>query len=215
MHLIKKLCVRLVSVLPTNALRCAGYRLLGYSLIATRIGWRTRIETAGFSAKNCVIGARPLFAGPMTVTIGTGTAIGAANLFICGQWVQQYGEDRFPRRLQIGEHCLITGNHWFDVCGRLVLGDQTWIAGRESQFWTHGAGSSKSSITIGSRCYIGSAVRFAPGAAIGDDCVVGLGSVVVHAIDATQALIAGMPAKVVKHDYVKSAAMRVAGSTDE
>lgn len=202
MRRAKRLCARLVSWLPTNGLRCAGYRFLGYRISAAKIGWGTRIQAAAFTATNCTIGPRNLFTGPMTVTIGPGTTIGAANSFVCGDWVRQFDTQRYPRDLRIGSRCLITGNHWFDVCGRVVIGDDTWIAGRESQFWTHGAGVSKTSIVLGNRCYIGSAVRFGPGAMIGDDCVVGLASVVIHPIDANQALIAGVPAKVVKLNYV-------------
>lgn len=201
MNRIKKLCVRLVSWLPTNGLRCFGYGLLGYRIRAAKIGWGTRIETSAFDVERCTIGPRNLFTGPMTVTIGPGTTIGAANSFLCGKWVRQFDTERYPRDLRIGERCVITGGHWFDVCGRIVIGSDTWIAGRESQFWTHGAGVCKTSITIGDRCYIGSAVRLAPGATIANDCVVGLGSVVVHAIEDSQSLIAGVPARVIKRDY--------------
>ena len=74
------------------------------------------------------------------------------------------------------------------------------IAGRESQFWTHGNGINKT-VEIGESCYIGSASRFSPGAKVGNNVIVGMGSVVTKQIDCNNAMVAGIPAKVVKHDY--------------
>ena len=96
---------------------------------------------------------------------------------------------------------MITSNHYFDVAGTFVLGNNSWIAGIGSQFWTHGAGVQERNITIGERCYLGSAVRFAPGSSVGDNCIVGLGSVVTKEFNSNNAVIAGHPAKIIRENY--------------
>ena len=96
---------------------------------------------------------------------------------------------------------MITSNHYFDVVGAFVLGNNSWIAGTGSQFWTHGAGVQERNITIGEHCYLGSAVRFAPGSSVGDNCIVGLGSVVTKKFNSNNAMIAGHPARIIRENY--------------
>ena len=62
-------------------------------------------------------------------------------------------------------------------------------------------GSSDRSVTIGSHCYIGSAVRFAPGSKVGNNCIITMGSVVTKKFCVDNALIRGVPAKVIRADY--------------
>jgi maltose O-acetyltransferase len=50
-------------------------------------------------------------------------------------------------------------------------------------------------INIGSRCFIGDSVIVLPGVTIGDDCIIGAGSVVVHDIP-SNSVAAGNPARV-------------------
>ena len=107
----------------------------------------------------------------------------------------------YTRTLEIGADTLITSGHHFDVAGKFKLGDRSWIAGIGSQFWTHGVGVLDRNIEIGSDCYLGSAVRFAPGAAIANNVLVAMGSVVSGKIDASNALIGGVPAKVLRKNY--------------
>jgi carbonic anhydrase/acetyltransferase-like protein (isoleucine patch superfamily) len=49
-------------------------------------------------------------------------------------------------------------------------------------------------VTIGDHCYIGSEARMAPGAAVPDCCIVGMGAVVVRPFAETYSLLAGVPA---------------------
>jgi acetyltransferase-like isoleucine patch superfamily enzyme len=194
----------MISVLPTSGLRCLGYRLLfGYRIRDAHLGFGTVIVVAKADLEGCRIGKLNRFIGPMTISIGRNAVIGPVNEFDCGYWtVEGAGSHTVYRRyLEIGEGVVVTTRHHFDVAGALVVGSRSWIAGQGSQFWTHGAGVKERDICIGKDCYIASAVRFAPGSALGDDCLVGLGSVVVGAIAETRALIAGVPAKVVRPDY--------------
>lgn len=203
MKKLKIILAALVSLLPLNGLRLLGYRLLGYKIQGARIGFGTIIAVDEATLESCMIGPFNLFAGPMNIHIHRGASIGNRNEFICGYWVlrEQYRGSHYSRRLEICEDALITSRHYFDLSGSLVLGERSWIAGIDSQFWTHGAGVTERDIKIGSDCYIGSAARFSPGSSIGDRVVVAMGSVVSGEIAESDALIGGVPAKVLKSNY--------------
>lgn len=96
---------------------------------------------------------------------------------------------------------MIIADHFFDVSGGIEIGEKTWIAGRGSQFWTHGTRVKDRPIRIGKGCYIGSAVLMAPGSVIGNHCLVAMGSVVVDKFPDERLLIGGCPAKTLRENY--------------
>lgn len=203
MKKLKIVLAALISILPFNGLRLLGYRLLGYRIGGARIGFGTIIAVDQAIIEACRIGPLNLFAGPMKVHIHQGATIGNRNEFICGYWIlrEEYRDTHYARSLEVCDDALITSRHYFDVAGSLTLGARSWIAGIDSQFWTHGAGVTDRDINIGSDCYIGSATRFAPGSSIRDHVVVAMGSVVSGEIPESNALIGGVPAKVLKTNY--------------
>jgi acetyltransferase-like isoleucine patch superfamily enzyme len=199
---LKLVLAALISILPINALRVLGYRLLGYQ-VDGRIGFGTVVAVSTARIEKCKIGAFNLFIGPMQVEIGAGASIGERNTFSCGFWTTQaqYKNKNYARSLQIGANAVITSGHYFDLAGSVVLGENSWVAGIGSQFWTHGAGVTDRDIRIGRDCYLGSAVRFAPGSAVGDNTIVAMGSVVTKKFDLMKAMIGGVPATVLREDY--------------
>ena len=200
---MKIVLAALISLLPLNGLRVFGYRLLGYRIQESQIGFGTIIAVDEVSMESCKVGPFNLFIGPLNVHIHRGASIGNRNEFVCGYWVlrDEYKSAQYLRRLEVCDDALITSRHYFDLSGSLVLGERSWIAGIDSQFWTHGAGVKERDIKIGSDCYLGSAVRFAPGSSIGDHVVVAMGSVVSGALSESNALVGGVPARVLKPDY--------------
>lgn len=204
MPIVKVAFALLVSLLPLNALRVLGYRLLfGYRIGDSRIGFGTIIAVDEFTLAKSRIGFFNLFIGPMKVKIAEGASIGNRNNFSCGYWVlrEENRNLNYARALEIGADTLITSGHHFDVAGKFKLGDRSWVAGIGSQFWTHGVGVRDRDIAIGSDCYLGSAVRFAPGSSIGNNVLVAMGSVVGGKMDVNNALVGGVPAKVLKENY--------------
>lgn len=194
----------LIALMPLNRLRVFLYRaLFGYEIIGSSIGWNSPIVVDSARIVDASIGRHNRLIGPMAVRIGKRARIAKGNSFICGWWTaeERFSASRFARRLAIGENTLITSGHYFDVAGAFELGENSWIAGHGSQFWTHGAHVQERDVSIGKDCYIGAAVRFAPGASVGDHNIVALASVVIRPISADHALIAGHPAKVVKEGY--------------
>src|SRR5436190_9018519 len=193
-----------VSLLPFNSMRCAAYRLLfKYDIRGAFIGLGTLIVVDEVTLGRCWIGKCNRFLGPISLKIGDNATVGPANAFICGFWTlaKEFKKADYRRELQIGKRVVITCRHYFDLAGSVIIGDKSWVAGRGSQFWTHGAGTKRREISIGKECYVGSAVRFAPGASVPDYCIVGLGSVVTSGITESRSLVAGIPARVIKRDY--------------
>jgi acetyltransferase-like isoleucine patch superfamily enzyme len=203
-HLARLIAAAVVSLLPLNSMRCAAYRkLFKYDIRGAFIGLGTLIVVDQATFGRCWIGKCNRFLGPMTLKIGDNATVGPLNEFICGFWTlaKEFKKAGYRRQLQIGEGVVIACRHYFDLAGSVIIGDKSWVAGRGSQFWTHGAGIEKRDISIGKECYVGSAVRFAPGASVPDYSIVGLGSVVTSGITESRSLIAGIPARVIKRDY--------------
>lgn len=198
--MLKLILALFISVVPMARLRGMLYgSLFGYSIApSARIGFLTIIVVRSFVlGENARIGLLNMFRGPIDISIGAGSRIGKLNRFTCAWHVTQerFKAWNYTPRLTLGQNCLVLDEHFFDVYGAITMGDGSWIAGHGSQFWTHGLSVSDRDITIGARNYIGSAVRFAPGSAIGDDNIVGLGSVVVSKIVCDNHIVSGFPAK--------------------
>ncbi|SEP54881.1 acyltransferase [Flavobacterium urocaniciphilum] len=127
------------------------------------------------------------------LNIGSNSMIHSGNVFI--------GSSKFS----IGSDSRIINNHYFDLWNNITIGNNTWIAGRNSQFWTHGSIHTKTntkdlSITIKDNVYVGSSSCFAPGVNIESINLIGLGSVVTNDFNQSNSIIAGNPAKVVKEN---------------
>ena len=192
-----------VARLPSSALRLAMYRvLLGYRFGAgTRIGFGVTISVDSFDCGEHVsIRRGTSFLGPIAVRLAAKTMIGRFNTIDCGEGAAQdsVSHMNYSRRFETGEDSLINEAHHFDVLGHVSIGRGTWIAGFGSQFLTHGASAMDRDITIGDHCFVGSAVRFAPGSGVGDRVIVGLGSVVTKRIAESDAVVAGVPARFIK-----------------
>jgi serine acetyltransferase len=200
---MKLLVAVLAAVMPFGALRRGLLNLLsGYRIHpSVRIGLGTIVYVDSFQVgEGTVIGMGNLFKGPIAVTIGARSRIGRVNKFLCGRGTTdpRHGAMNYARRLEIGDRCLVLNGHYFDVYGLVKLGDGTWIAGVDSQFWTHGISAMDRDIVLGSNNYVGSGVKFAPGTSIGDDNIVALGSVVLSKLTGSNTLISGFPAKEIK-----------------
>ncbi len=204
MRKLKLALAVVISILPLNFLRVFAYKfILGYKIKGAKIGFGTIIAVDKAEIAACKIGWGNLFTGPMSMKIGEGASIGYRNTFSCGYWTirPEYADANYARNLLIAEKTLITSQHYIDVAGAFTLGAGSWVAGFSSQFWTHGAGIIDRDISIGKNCYLGSAVRFAPGSVIGNDVLVAMGSVVTSKFDVDIAMLGGVPAKVLRENY--------------
>jgi maltose O-acetyltransferase len=112
---------------------------------------------------------------PKQLTIGKGTFINA-NLQILS-----------AGKVTIGEHCFIGPN-----CQLYTPNHHPYDKELRRQGWQYDA-----PITIGNDCWFGGSVIVLPGVTIGDNVVIGAGSVVTKDIE-SNVIVAGNPARVVK-----------------
>lgn len=203
-HPAVRLIRRAVPYVPVGSLR--NQLLVAFAGVelapGASIGFGTVVDAERMIVgRGTLVGRWNRFTGPISVTIGERCSIGDHNEFVCGDWVleEQFADEGYERTIRFGDGCLVTDRHMFDVCGTIEVGAGSWFAGRRSQVWTHGVGIADRDVRIGERCYVGAAVLIAPGAALGDDNVVSLGSIVTRDLSGvTEHLIGGAPAEPIK-----------------
>jgi acetyltransferase-like isoleucine patch superfamily enzyme len=100
-------------------------------------------------------------------------------------------------RFLLGDGSIVTTGHKIDFTDRVEIGQRVILGGRNSSIWTHNRQRTMP-ITIGSKVYIGSEIRMAPGSAIPARSIVGIGSVITAQLAEEGKLIAGVPAKTIK-----------------
>jgi acetyltransferase-like isoleucine patch superfamily enzyme len=162
------------------------------------IGKNVKIGKSIINCKKVIIGDNVYIADRNVfsckeIKIGDNTMIHSGNVFL--------GHSSFS----IGTHSRIINNHYFDLWNDIHIGNNTWIAGKNSQFWTHGSIHTKLnnkdlSIVLDDNVYVGSASCFAPGVCIAAVNLIGLGSVVSKSFAEEKTIIAGNPAEVVKQN---------------
>lgn len=192
---VKTLLLRFIKNIPISNLKVVLLRFLfNYS-----IGKNVKIGRSIINCKTVIIGNNVSIAhnnvfSCNTIIIGEDTKIHSGNIF--------QGNGVFS----IGRNSRIINNHFFDLAHDITIGNNTWIAGRSSQFWTHGSTRTKSadknlSIVIGDNNYLSSNCLFSPGVEIMHVCLVGLGSVVTKSFDASNIIISGNRAQIIKGDF--------------
>jgi acetyltransferase-like isoleucine patch superfamily enzyme len=201
--LAKRIAAILIAHTPYSTVRVMLYRLLpGYDIGAEcTIGYGVMIAVNSFSAGNRVVIRRgTCFNGPIDVILADRTFIGRFNRIECGYGAAAAAvrHMNYTRRFQTGFNSLINEGHLFDVFGTIMIGRGSWIAGFNSQFLTHGVGVMNRDISIGEECFLGSAVRFAPGCSIADRVIVGIGAVVTKQFPDCDVVVGGLPAHIIK-----------------
>lgn len=182
----------LIALLP-SFLKIAILRARG-----ARIGRGCRIGLSIIDAKIIRIGDHVQIASFNLIhrvdhlELGTGSRMNGFN------WITGARTGSF----KLGRNSAITRFHFFEASANIIIEHDTIIAGRDSHFFTHGISSTNlddmRAIIIGPWCYIGSSVRFIPGAGVAEGTFVGMGSVVTHRHSDMYVLIAGAPAQVKK-----------------
>ncbi|MCW8886638.1 MAG: hypothetical protein OQK12_15535 [Motiliproteus sp.] len=201
-YILRKLYILILAYQPSNGLRSFFYNILdGYEIKNSKIGWGTVINVHKFKVCNSSIGKRNKFLGPMLVDINDNSIIGNMNQFICGDWVSSSSATPpFKRSLVLERKSWITGEHYFDIAGMIKIEEKSTIAGRRSEFWTHGVGASDRDIIIGGNSYIGSGCKFAPGSSICNGTLVQIGTIITQKFKEQNVIIAGEKSKIVKRN---------------
>ena len=191
---IKYIGLILIKYIPFTSLKVFLLRtVFGYS-----IGRNVKIGKSMLCCKKVTIGDNVYIANGNIINCNE-LVIGSHTSIHSGNTIQGGGN------FSIGNNSRIINNHHFDVCNNIELGDNTWVAGKNSQFWTHGSIHTKSgtkdlSIKINNDVYIGSSSLISPGVIIESVNLIGLGSVVSGIFSESKTIIAGNQAKVVKQN---------------
>ncbi|MBO3115226.1 hypothetical protein J4050_00610 [Winogradskyella sp. DF17] len=123
------------------------------------------------------------FKGPFDIFLGIKSGISNNNKFRRGDNRVSVGD----ASLYLGKNTFIVSNHFIDLTKGVYFGNNSILAGINSQLWTHGyyhadTGISRAridgDIKIGDNVYIGSGCIFNPGVTIGNAIHLGAGSVV-------------------------------------
>ena len=173
-------------------------KIFFYRLLGAKIGKNCYIGLSIVNARKIdigdfvYIGHFNLIWRLQELKIGSGARINYLN------WIAGANKGSFS----LQKNSSISGMHYFDSSADITIGSNSIIAGRSSQFFTHGITpdnlDSQGSIIIGDWCYVGSAVRFVPGSRIADHTFVGMGAVLTKAFEEDYVLLTGVPARIKK-----------------
>ena len=206
----------MTAILPGPFKRCVYRWIFGY-----QIGRNVRLGFVLLDCRHFSVGDRSsishgvLFLRCGDVRIGAHVNVGPCNIFRGGETIDLNDYCQLLRFnvinaipdndcvnapqsiFTLGYGSVVTAEHRIDFTDRVTIGRCTTIAGRNSSIWTHNRRAG-SAVLIGNFCYVGSEVRVAPGARIGDCCIVGLGAVVTRGNVEKNWLIGGVPARPVR-----------------
>ncbi|WP_115461516.1 acyltransferase [Winogradskyella aurantiaca] len=189
---LKRFVLTVIKYIPSSRMKVLSYRLF----FKYKIGRNVQLGRVFINCKKVEIGD--------SVVISNRTVFSCNELYI-GAQTKIHSSNNFigVNNFSIGSNSRVINNHFFDLSNSIEIGDDTWIAGRNSEFWTHGSlytrtGTKDLSIKIGSEVYIGSSCLIAPGTEIASYTLVAMGSVVNKKFEEENVLIAGNTASVVK-----------------
>ena len=147
--------------------------------------------------------------GQKRIAIGDYTSIQGHSVLGC--W-EKYGEQLFTPSIIIGNHCSIGEYNHITACNKITIGDGL-LTGRFVYIGDNAHGGlsweessvppinrqlrSKGEVKIGNYVWIGDKATILAGVTIGDNVIVAANAVVTKSV-ASNCVVAGIPAKVIK-----------------
>lgn len=147
--------------------------------------------------------------GQKRIAIGDYTSIQGHSVFGC--W-EKYGEQQFTPSIIIGNHCSIGEYNHITACNKITIGDGL-LTGRFVYIGDNAHGElsweessvppinrqlrSKGEVKIGNNVWIGDKATILAGVTIGDNVIVAANAVVTKSV-ASNCVVAGVPAKILK-----------------
>lgn len=212
---MRKFFIALIAITPINAIRVFLYRaILGYEIApSAKIGLFNIINAKICKIGNARIGHFNYF-DTSKIELHDDAYIGRFNRF---KWLSilvieskssfvsgnvavgtKPGVSPFKINeiLHVGQSCVVTNRHLFDVAEPIILGNDVTIAGSGTQLWTHGFDLQhvkiQAGIKIGNNVYIGSRSMILQGVAIVDGVLVGAGTTVSRSIRTRGFYVSGL-----------------------
>jgi len=213
--------IRLALLAATSLLPSPVAVLFLRAAFGYKIGKRVRIGFSVVDARECEIGDDVsighlnVFTGVKNLSIGEHSRIGALNIFRGGDEVRigRYCDilrlneinsipepdvvNEVDPRFIMGDGSMLAASHKIDFTDRVEFGSRVILGGRNSSIWTHNRQKTLP-VSLGSRTYLGSEIRVAPGVKVAANCIVAMGSVLAGEIEGEYQLIGGVPARVIK-----------------
>ncbi|WP_409281761.1 acyltransferase [Pseudomonas defluvii] len=212
-------------VLPSSKLKNFILRMMGWEVSSScKIGFswisakkismydNVRIGSFNFISierlilkRGANIGHLNKITGPFWLVLGERSSIGNENRVIRARKGVSWGKSI----LRLGYNSKITSGHIIDCTRRIKFGDNSILAGRSSQLWTHGylhapSGEGRfridGAISIGSNVYIGSACVINAGLRISSGITVGASSCVSSSL-LDSGLYVSQPLRFIPLDY--------------
>lgn len=147
--------------------------------------------------------------GQKRIAIGDYTSIQGHSVLGC--W-EKYGEQQFTPSIIIGNHCSIGEYNHITACNKITIGDGL-LTGRFVYIGDNAHGGlsweessvppinrqlrSKGEVKIGNNVWIGDKATILAGVTIGDNVIVAANAVVTKSV-ASNCVVAGVPAKILK-----------------
>ncbi len=204
-----------LAVLPSAIKRPVYNRLFGFRIAPTATIGLSILDVDHLEmGDGARIGHGNVLHGTAKVELGRGAQIGYGNLVRGGDAVtlDEYATvlrfnvlNSIPDndclgtpdpRLVMGRGAYIVSGHRLDFTDRIALGKNVIVAGRNSSFWTHNRQATRP-IEIGDYTYVGSEVRIAPGATLGDEAILGMGAVLSGQLPGGK-VFGGVPARAIR-----------------
>lgn len=148
--------------------------------------------------------------GSQRIRIGAKTGIGSHS--VLGSWVRYGKDEQYEPEIIIGNDCNIGEFCHITAINKITIGDGL-LTGRFVYIGDNAHGglsweeadtppasrhlASKGEVKIGRNVWIGDKVSIFGGVTIGDNVIIGAGSIVTHDVP-SNCMAAGMPAKVIK-----------------
>ena len=199
---VKKILTTTICLLPISRIKpfllnALGHKVsytskIGFSLILTdQLSLDSEATIKRFNLikiprivlrKKSKIGNFNYIGGDFDIILKNDSIISNLNIISRGQ--VQWKKPR--SKLIIGRKSQITSLSTVDLAASVIIGDDTVLAGKGIQVWSHGFIHDKTrtrnlvvgKVIIGSNVYIGAKTCINPGVTIGDDITIGTGSVV-------------------------------------
>lgn len=151
--------------------------------------------------------------GEKRIKIGSNTNFGHHCILGCWEkYESSDGVEHYEPEIVIGNHCSIGEYNHITACNKITIGDGL-LTGRFVYIGDNGHGglslmeadippalrhlTSKGEVKIGRNVWIGDKATVLAGVTIGDNVIIGAGSIVTHDIP-SNCIAAGMPAKIIK-----------------
>jgi acetyltransferase-like isoleucine patch superfamily enzyme len=176
-----------LSVLDADELELADGARVGHGNLVTR----TRKLVLGADAE---IGYGNILRGGDEIRLGRWSTVLRFN--VLNSIPDNDCEGPTDPRLSLDDGAYVVSGHRLDFTDRIRIGKNVIVAGRNSSLWTHNRQATRP-IEIGDFCYLGSEVRLAPGARLGDWSILAMGAVLAGAAE-PRTVHGGVPAKPIR-----------------